>query len=45
MLHRLASYGGRDPEPESVDINEDNEAVVTLQENSHIVIVNLVTGV
>lgn len=44
-LTGLASYGGNDPEPEFVDVNEDNEAVVTLQENNHIAIVNLVTGV
>jgi hypothetical protein len=30
-----------DPEPEFVDINEKNQAVVTLQENNHIVIVDL----
>lgn len=44
-LTGLASYGNNDPEPEFVDVNEDNEAVVTLQENNHIAIVNLVTGV
>ncbi len=33
-----------DPEPEYVDINEDNIAVVTFQENNHIAIVNLVDG-
>lgn len=33
-----------DPEPEYVDINKDNVAVVTLQENNHIVLVNLATG-
>lgn len=43
-LSGLASYGSNDPEPEFVDINEDNEAVVTLQENNHLVIVDLVTG-
>lgn len=30
-----------DPEPEFVDINQANQAVVTLQENNHIVIVDL----
>jgi hypothetical protein len=30
-----------DPEPEFVDINGRNEAVVTLQENNHVVIVDL----
>jgi hypothetical protein len=43
-LTGLASYGGDDPEPEFVDVNDDNEAVVTLQENNHIVIVNLASG-
>ncbi|UTW44970.1 esterase-like activity of phytase family protein [bacterium SCSIO 12696] len=33
-----------DPEPEYVDINENNIAVVTLQENNHIVLVNLADG-
>jgi len=40
----LASVFSADPEPEYVDINSDNIAVVTLQENNHIVLVNLVTG-
>jgi len=33
-----------DPEPEYVDINEDNIAVVTLQENNHIALVDLANG-
>lgn len=33
-----------DPEPEYVDINHDNIAVVTLQENNHIALVDLATG-
>lgn len=33
-----------DPEPEYVDINNDNVAVVTLQENNHIVLVDLASG-
>ena len=33
-----------DPEPEYVDINDKNIAVVTLQENNHIVLVNLKKG-
>ena len=33
-----------DPEPEYVDINERNFAVVTMQENNHIAIVDLVSG-
>jgi hypothetical protein len=40
----LASVAGEDPEPEYVDINSRNEAVVTLQENNHIVIVDLATA-
>ena len=43
VLTGLAKYGSNDPEPEFVDVNENNEAVVTLQENNHVVIVNLVT--
>lgn len=39
----LAAYAPGDPEPEFVDINAANEAVVTLQENNHIVIVDLPT--
>jgi hypothetical protein len=39
----LADYAPEDPEPEFVDINQNNEAVVTLQENNHIVIVDLPT--
>lgn len=33
-----------DPEPEFVDINAHNQAAVTLQENNHVAIVNLVNG-
>ena len=33
-----------DPEPEYVDINENNIAVVTLQENNHIALVDLESG-
>ncbi len=33
-----------DPEPEYVDINENNIAVVTLQENNHIILINLTDG-
>jgi hypothetical protein len=40
-LTGLASYAPDDPEPEFVDINHRNEAAVTLQENNHIVIVDL----
>lgn len=40
----LADKFPEDPEPEFVDINDRNQAVVTLQENNHIVIVNLRNG-
>jgi len=43
-LTGLAVYAPEDPEPEFVDINEDNEVVVTLQENNHVVIVDLASG-
>jgi hypothetical protein len=40
----LSTYGPTDPEPEFVDINDENEAVVSLQENNHLVIVDLPSG-
>ena len=42
----LLGYGRfpTDPEPEFVDINAANQVVVTLQENNHIVMVDLVSG-
>jgi len=40
-LRGLSSYAPDDPEPEFVDVNHRNEAVVTLQENNHIAIVDL----
>tara|TARA_R110001599_G_scaffold103352_5_gene262909 strand:- start:27653 stop:30130 length:2478 start_codon:yes stop_codon:yes gene_type:complete len=40
----LADLYSNDPEPEFVDINTDNIAVVSLQENNHIVLVNLTDG-
>jgi hypothetical protein len=43
-LTGLAAIAPEDPEPEFVDINARNEAVVTLQENNHIVIVDLATA-
>jgi hypothetical protein len=43
-LTGLSAYAPTDPEPEFVDINEDNLAVVSLQENNHIAIVDLATG-
>ena len=43
-LTGLAQVAPEDPEPEFVDINDANEAVVTLQENNHIAIVDLAAG-
>jgi DNA-binding beta-propeller fold protein YncE len=43
-MSRLAERFPRDPEPEFVDINAQNQAAVTLQENNHIVIVDLPSG-
>lgn len=40
-LTGVAGLYPADPEPEYVDINADNIAVVTLQENNHIVLVDL----
>jgi len=40
-LTGLADIAPEDPEPEYVDINERNHAVVSLQENNHLVIVDL----
>jgi len=40
----LAAIAPEDPEPELVDINSKNEAVLTLQENNHIVVADLATG-
>ncbi|MDP2355677.1 MAG: esterase-like activity of phytase family protein [Beijerinckiaceae bacterium] len=43
-LTGLASVAGEDPEPEFIDVNSRGEAVVTLQENNHIVIVDIATA-
>jgi Esterase-like activity of phytase len=43
-LTGLSSYAPGDAEPEFVDVNDRDEAVVTLQENNHVVIVDLPTG-
>lgn len=43
-LTGLALVAPEDPEPEFVDVNRRNEAVVTLQENNHVVIVDLATA-
>ncbi len=40
----LAEVAPEDPEPEFVDINADNIAAVTLQENNHVALVDLATG-
>ena len=44
-LTGLADLYPGDPEPEYVDINGNNIAVVTLQENNHIVLLDLTKGV
>jgi hypothetical protein len=41
---RANAENGDDLEPEFVDINEHNEAVVSFQENNHLAVVDLVTG-
>ncbi len=43
-LKGLATLYPDDAEPEYVSINDDNVAVVTLQENNHLVLVDLPTG-
>lgn len=43
-LTGLSTYAPSDPEPEFVDVNDENQAVVTLQENNHIVVVDLPSG-
>ena len=43
-LSGLAAIFPNDPEPEYVAINKDNQAAVTLQENNHVVIVDVPTG-
>jgi DNA-binding beta-propeller fold protein YncE len=43
-LTGLAERFPADPEPEYVVINASNQAAITLQENNHIVIVDLATG-
>jgi DNA-binding beta-propeller fold protein YncE len=43
-LVKLADRFPKDPEPEFVDINANNRAAVTLQENNHVVIVDLPSG-
>ncbi len=43
-LTGLADLYSGDPEPEYVDINRNNMAVVSLQENNHLALVDLVSG-
>ena len=43
-LTGIAGYAPEDPEPEFVDIDDYNQAVVSLQENNHIAIVDLASG-
>ena len=43
-LTGLAEVAGDDPEPEFLDINEENEVVVSLQENNHIVVFDGASG-
>jgi Esterase-like activity of phytase len=43
-LTGLAEIAPEDPEPEFVDINQDNIAAVTLQENNHVVLVDLASS-
>jgi hypothetical protein len=43
-LTGIAALYPTDPEPEYVDINADNIAVVTMQENNHIALVDLASG-
>ncbi|MGH3964297.1 MAG: esterase-like activity of phytase family protein [Pseudonocardiaceae bacterium] len=43
-LTGLADVVPEDPEPEFVSINSRNQVVVTLQENNHIVVVDLASG-
>ena len=43
-LSGLSDYAPEDPEPEFVDINGKDQAVVTLQENNYIAIVDLKSG-
>jgi hypothetical protein len=40
----LAQIASDDPEPEFIDINSDNIAAVTLQENNHIALVDLASA-
>lgn len=43
-LTGLAATAPEDPEPEFVDINAANQAVVSLQENNHLAVIDLASG-
>ncbi|RYV03443.1 alkaline phosphatase [Shewanella sp. OPT22] len=43
-LNGLAEFYPNDPEPKTVSINDENIAAVTLQENNHIVLIDLETA-
>lgn len=43
-LTGLAAYAPDDPEPEFVDVDDRGRAVVTLQENNHVAVVDLPSG-
>ncbi|MEQ8695794.1 MAG: esterase-like activity of phytase family protein [Bauldia litoralis] len=43
-LTGIADVAPTDPEPEFVDINTANQAIVTLQENNYLAVVDLATG-
>lgn len=43
-LTGLAETAAEDPEPEFVDINDENVAIVTMQENNHLAVVDLETA-
>lgn len=43
-LAGLADFAPTDPEPEFIDINEQNLAAISLQENNHLVVVDLASG-
>ena len=43
-LTGLAAIAPEDPEPEFVDVNDRGEAVITLQENNHIVLLDIASG-
>ncbi len=44
MMTGLTEIGATDPEPEFVAFNDQNEIVLTMQENNHIAIINAESG-